>query len=103
LGPVGEYDPRRATDAEMAQGLPLLLDRGASLAEADETGQTAQHIAAAQRDETVVRLLLERGAHRDALDKQGRTSLDVSMGIGVRVRGGTAPVRTQIADLLRAP
>jgi ankyrin repeat protein len=103
LGRFGEYDLSRATDAEFAEGIRLVLDRGASLAEADETGQTALHIAAAQRDETVVRLLLERGAHRDALDKQGRTSLDVSMGIGVRVRGGTAPVRTQIADLLRAP
>ncbi len=102
LGRFGEYDLNRATDVEFAEGIRLVLDRGASVAEADDTGQTALHLAAAQRDEAVVRLLLDRGARLDALDKQGRSPLDVAMGRGVRARGGaTPPVRSQIVEILR--
>jgi ankyrin repeat protein len=101
LGRFGEYDLNRATDTEFAEGMRLVLDRGASVAEADDTGQTALHIAAAQRDEAVIRLLLARGARVDAADKQGRTPLDVAMGRGVRVRGGLSPARPHIAELLR--
>ena len=102
LGRFGEYDLSRATDVEFAEGMRLILDRGARLSDADDTGQAALHIAAAQRDEAVVRLLLDRGARRDALDKQGRTPLDVAMGQGARVRGGAAPpIRTQIVALLQ--
>jgi ankyrin repeat protein len=101
LGRFGEYDLTRATDAEFADGIRLILDRGASLSEADETGQTALHIAAAQREEAVVRLLLERGARVDAVDSQGRTALDIAMGRGGRGRGAPAAARTHIAALLQ--
>jgi ankyrin repeat protein len=101
LGRFGEYDLTRATDAEFAEGMRLVLDRGASIAEADEAGQTALHVAAAQRDEAVVRLLLERGARADATDTQGRTPLDIAMGRGARGRGAPPSARTKIAELLQ--
>lgn len=102
LGRFGEYDLTRATDAQYAEGVRLVLDRGARVTEADETGQTALHVAAAQRDEAVVRLLLERGARADAVDQQGRTPLDVALGRGARGRAGAAPpARPGIAALLQ--
>lgn len=102
LGRFGEYDLTRATDAEYAEGMRLVLDRGALVSEADDTGQTALHVAAAQRDEAVVRLLLERGARADAVDQQGRTPLDVALGRGARGRAGAPPAsRPGVAALLQ--
>jgi ankyrin repeat protein len=69
----------------------------------NDAGQTALHIAVASRDEAFVRLLAARGAKLDVKDKQGRTPLDIAMGVGGgRGRGGAPPaVRGEIAALLR--
>jgi uncharacterized protein len=97
-----EYDTHRATDAEFVEGVKLVLARGADIDAADETGQTALHLAVAQRGAPVVAFLLERGARTDLADAQGRTALDVALGKGGRGRGGAAPaVRTEIAELLQ--
>jgi ankyrin repeat protein len=98
-----EYDRHRATDAEFAEGVKLVLAHGARIDAVDETGQTALHVAAAQRGAPVVAALLERGARRDVVDNQGRTALDVALGKGARGRGGAPPpVRPEIAELLQA-
>jgi len=66
-----------------------------------EAGQTALHIAA-QASDGIVKYLSEHGANLDAKDKQGRTALDVAMGVGVRARiGGESTVRESTAALLR--
>ncbi len=100
LGRFGEYDLTRATDDEFADAIRTLVARGASAGEADETGQTALHVAAAQRGEAVVRALLAAGARADATDAEGRTPLDVAMGRGPRSRGAAGQVRPEIVALL---
>jgi uncharacterized protein len=97
-----EYDAHRATDAEFVEGIELVLARGAEIDAADESGQTALHLAVAQRGVPVVAHLLARGARTDLADAQGRTALDVALGKGGRGRGGAAaPVRSEMAELLQ--
>ena len=99
-----EYDTHRATDAEFVEGVKLVLARGAEIDAADETGQTALHVAVASRGLPVVAYLLERGARTDLTDAQGRTALDIALGKGGRGRGGAAaPVRADVAELLQRP
>jgi ankyrin repeat protein len=79
-----EYDTHRATDAQFVDGMKLALARGAGIDAVDESGQTALHVAVAQRGVAVVAYLLERGARTDLADAQGRTALDIALGRGGR-------------------
>jgi ankyrin repeat protein len=94
---AGDY----ATEAQMLEGLKVLLDRHVDLNAVNDNGQTALHFAALSSDATV-KLLAENGAHLDIKDKQGRTALDFALGGGGRGRAGAAPVaRESTAALLR--
>ncbi len=66
----------------MIEAVKLCLDRGADINAADDSGQTALHVAAASRGDDFVRFLVRNGATLDATDKQGRTPLDVALGAG---------------------
>jgi ankyrin repeat protein len=98
-----EYDQKRGTEADMIEAVKLCLDRGADINAADDSGQTALHMAAAQRGDDFVRFLVRSGAALDATDKQGRTPLDVALGVGSgRGRGRAQPVvRDGTVSLLR--
>ncbi len=56
------------------------LDAGVDVAKADATGTTGLHSAARRRYGSVIRLLVERGAHLEAEDAQGRTPLALAGG-----------------------
>ena len=66
------------------------------------TGETALHIAAGRGLDEVVKFLAEKGAKLHRTDKQGRTALDVALGVGAGagVRGGGG-ARESTAALLR--
>ena len=97
-----EYNPHSGTERDAADCVQLALDRGADVNAANDTGQTALHVAAAQRGEAFIRFLVARGARLDAKDKQGHTPLDVAMGIGGgRGRGRSPGGREAIAAVLR--
>jgi ankyrin repeat protein len=86
------------SDADKIAAIQFSVEQGVDINAVDGNGQTALHIAAGQSSERIVAALVERGAKLDIKDQQGRTPLDVAMGIG----GRGAPVpRTAIADLLR--
>ena len=87
----------------MIEAVKLCLDRGADINAADDSGQTALHVAAAQRGDDFIRFLVRSGAALDATDKQGRTPLDVALGAGGgRGRGRAQPVvRDGTVALLR--
>jgi len=94
---AGDY----ATEAQMIEGLKVLLDRHVDVNAVNDNGQTALHFAALSSDATV-RLLAEHGAQLDVKDKQGRTPLDFALGAGGRGRAGALPVpRESTAALLR--
>jgi ankyrin repeat protein len=66
----------------------LLLDAGADVNHASETGDTALHAAAAGSMLSVIQLLADRGANLDAKNKQGATPL--TMTVPRTGRGGQA-------------
>jgi hypothetical protein len=67
----------------------------------NDAGQTALHFAV-QSGDSLVKYLAAKGATLDVKDRQGRTPLDVALGVGVRGRaGGPAPERDSTVALLK--
>jgi hypothetical protein len=98
---TGVFAKDYATEDELLAAVKFLVEAGADVNAAAENGQTALH-AAAQAADGVVKYLADHGANLDAKDKQGRTPLDVAMGVGVRARiSGDPTVRESTATLLR--
>ena len=97
----GVFAKDYATEAQLLDAVKFLVESGAEVNAANDSGQTALHIAA-QASDGIVKYLAEHGANLDAKDKQGRTALDIAMGKGVRARiGGESTVRESTAALLR--
>jgi ankyrin repeat protein len=98
---LGVFARDYATEAQMIEGVKVLLDQPVDINATNDSGQTALHFAALSSDATV-KLLAEHGADLDIKDKQGRTPLDFALGGGGRGRAGAAPVvRESTAALLR--
>jgi ankyrin repeat protein len=75
--------PGSACDATHIGALvPVLLDAGAALEHADQRGVTALHACAMHALLPPARVLLARGAARDATDAFGRTAADVARQLG---------------------
>jgi ankyrin repeat protein len=98
---LGVFAKDYATEAQMVEGLKVLLDRHVNVNAQNDAGQTALHFAVLSSDETV-KLLAAVGAKLDIKDKQGKTPLDFALGGGGRGRAGGPPVvREGTATLLR--
>ena len=100
LGP----GPDAAISATL-EALKMCVDRGVDLNAFNTAGQTAMHVAAGRGLDPVVQFLADNGAKLDRTDKQGRTPLDVALGVGGGAargnnRGPTGP-RESTAALLR--
>jgi ankyrin repeat protein len=101
-GRFAEYEEKHATEAEIIDAARLCLQAGADVNAVNDAGQSALHFAVTSRDDSFIRLLAGQGATLDLKDRQGRTPLDVALGVGGRGRGGAAPVvRESAAALLR--
>lgn len=101
------YPPREleVNTSRTIEALGMLLARGVDVDAFNTTGQTAIHAAAGRGSDEVVKFLAGKGAALNLPDKQGRTPLDVALGVGAGVgrnaqRGG-ATVRESTATLLR--
>jgi ankyrin repeat protein len=98
---LGVFAKDYATETELLEAVQVLVAAGADVNAAADNGQTAMHFAAQASDE-IVRSLAAHGARLDAKDKQGRTPLDMALGVGLRGRaGGPAVVREGTATVLR--
>ena len=96
------YEEKQASEADFIEAAVLCLDRGANVNAVNDAGQTALHMAVTARSEVFVKLLADRGAALDIKDKQGRTPLDVALGVGARGRGANAePARGSVVALLK--
>ena len=96
----GAFAKDYATEAELLEGVKVLVERGADVNAANNTGQTALHVAV-QTSDDIVKYLAGHGAKLDAKDKQGRTPLDVALGGGRGRAGGAVAARPATAELLR--
>jgi ankyrin repeat protein len=65
---------RRALDA-----MKVVVELGADIDGADKWGNTAMHVAARKRFESVIRFLAEKGARIDARNQSGETPLTVAL------------------------
>jgi len=72
---------RHKTSAEMIETIKLLLAAGLDINAVENTGRTALHGAALQGFDPVVQFLVENGATLDVKDRNGRTPLDLAMGL----------------------
>ena len=77
LRPGSDCDP-----THIGALVPVLLDAGAKLEHADQRGVTALHACAMHALLAPARVLLARGADRQAVDAFGRTAADVARAIG---------------------
>ncbi|MEI7036770.1 ankyrin repeat domain-containing protein [Fulvimonas yonginensis] len=103
-----QFKPGAACDAtHLAALLPVLLDAGARLDHADQRGVTALHACAMHALLPAARVLLARGADRQAADAFGRTPADVARHLGLvdiahelAARGNAVP---SVRQMLRQP
>jgi ankyrin repeat protein len=96
---------RNRTDEDAMEAIALCLKWGADVNAFNNAGQTALHIAV-ERSDRLVKFLAEHGAELDLKDRDGRTPLDVALGVSASAfqgRRGAAPsvVRESTAALLR--
>ena len=70
------------TEASSIEAVKLFLDRGVDINAFNTMGQTAMHLAVARGARNLVTFLAERGATVDVKNKQGRTPLDIALGVG---------------------
>jgi ankyrin repeat protein len=89
---ITNVDEKNALEA-----IKICFEQGVDVNAVNDKGETALHGAATSGRNEVVSYLVEKGAKLDIKDKQGRTPLDVAMGVGLRA--GAAHEST--ADLLK--
>ena len=99
---LGVFAKDVGTEADLLQAVRLLVDKGVDVNHTNTNGLTAVHVAAQSGLDSVVSLLASRGARLDIKDKQGRTPVDMAMGVGGRGRaGGPPPVYEKTAALIK--
>jgi ankyrin repeat protein len=77
------------TEASSIEAVKLCVERGVDVNAFNTNGQTAMHSAVARGAENLVKYLAEHGAKLDMKNKQGRTPLDIALGVGGAAgRGG---------------
>jgi len=70
------------TEESSLEALKLCVEHGVDLNAFNTNGNTALHNAVTRGAQKVVKYLAEQGAKLDLKDKQGRTPLDIAMGVG---------------------
>ncbi|EGX95965.1 ankyrin repeat-containing domain [Cordyceps militaris CM01] len=73
---------RIAVAHRQLSSVELLLKYGTDVNYIGDTGRTVLHDAAESNDGDMVRMLLERGANADLMDKAGITALEVASSLG---------------------
>ncbi len=98
---TGTFANDYATPAQLLESVKVLVAAGADVNAVSQAGQTPLHFGA-QASDDIVRFLAEKGAKLDVKDKQGRTPVEMALGIGLHGHAGGPPtVREGTANLLR--
>ncbi len=98
---TGTFANDFATPAELLECVKVLVAAGADVNAVSEAGQTPLHFGA-QASDDIVKFLAANGAKLDVKDKQGRTPVEMALGIGLHGHAGGPPtVREGTANLLR--
>jgi uncharacterized protein len=98
---TGTFANDYATPAELLESVNVLAAAGADVNAISEAGQTPLHFGA-QASDDIVKFLAAHGAKLDVKDKQGRTPVEMALGVGLHGHAGGPPtVREGTANLLR--
>jgi ankyrin repeat protein len=98
---TGTFAKDYATVDELLESVKVLVAAGADVNAVNEAGDTSLHFGAQASDE-IVKFLVASGARLDVKDKQGRTPVEMALGIGLHGHAGGPPtVREGTANLLR--
>jgi ankyrin repeat protein len=98
---TGTFANDYATPAELLESVNVLVASGADVNAISEAGQTPLHFGA-QASDDIVKFLAAHGAKLDIKDKQGRTPVEMALGVGLHGHAGGPPtVREGTANLLR--
>jgi ankyrin repeat protein len=98
---TGTFANDYATPAELLESVRVLVAAGADVNAVSEAGQTPLHFGA-QASDDIVKFLASSGAKLDVKDKQGRTPVEMALGVGLHGHAGGPPtVREGTANLLR--
>jgi ankyrin repeat protein len=79
---------RGGSNDAILEALKLCVAHGLDVDAFNANGQTVVHLAVQKGSEPIVRYLAERGAKLDMRNKQGRTPMDLALGVG---GGGAGP------------
>ncbi|HUA17698.1 MAG TPA: ankyrin repeat domain-containing protein [Bryobacteraceae bacterium] len=98
---TGAFTKDYATEAQLLEAVKLLVAAGADVNAVNDAGETPLHYGA-QASDGIVKFLAEKGARLDVKDKQGRTPVEMALGVGLHGHAGGPPtVREGTANLLR--
>jgi ankyrin repeat protein len=76
------------SEATVLDAIKLCVARGLDLDAFNANGQTLLHLAVQRGNNSIVRYLAENGAKLDLKNRQGRTPMDIALGVGARSRTG---------------
>ncbi len=98
---TGTFANDYATEGQLLESVKVLMAAGADVNAVNEAGETPLHFGAHASDD-IVKFLAENGAKLDVKDKQGRTPVEMALGVGLHGHAGGPPtVREGTANLLR--
>jgi uncharacterized protein len=98
---TGTFANDYATPVELLESVKVLVAAGADVNTVSGAGQTPLHFGA-QASDDIVKFLAQSGAKLDVKDKQGRTPVEMALGVGLHGHAGGPPtVREGTANLLR--
>jgi len=99
---LGVFAKDYGTEADLLEAVKTLLAQKVNVNASTNNGMTALHYAAQAGLDTVAAELAKAGATLNAKDKNGRTPVDVALGVGGRGRaGGPPPIHTSTAELIK--
>jgi len=73
---------RGGSEVSILEAIKLCVQHGLDVDAFNANGQTAVHLAVQKGANTIVRYLAEKGAKLDLRNKQGRTPMDLALGVG---------------------
>jgi uncharacterized protein len=79
---------RGGSEAALLEAVKLCVQHGLDVDAFNANGQTVVHLAVQKGANSIVRYLAEQGAKLDLRNKQGRTPMDLALGVG---GGGVGP------------
>jgi ankyrin repeat protein len=98
---TGTFANDYATEADLLESVKVLVAAGADVNAVNDSGETPLHFGAHASDD-VVKFLAAHGAKLDVKDMQGRTPVEMALGVGLHGHAGGPPtVREGTANLLR--